>query len=297
MKNSEFLNQRNHFLTRLSMKMVLKNNITSISTVIRSLLHPIKFFKIMSYFFFQLNSHHTISDSKITFLYGEKMVDYLLSSGKSLIRFGDGEVFHYYQYEVAAFLKNQTYQGYNSKLTEELRKIVNEINNDSSYALAIHLTAISMNNLDNLKSGLYSLHYLQRYFFKKELLPKFGMTYLDVLAFRPESKLSNDYISKLWNNRDVVIVNSDEIIYSKFRTNHNSGKTFWVKIPSTNAYSRIDSIITETVKSLSKDKTRVILVAAGAAGKAIVYRLSKLDYISYDLGHYFDWKFQGLKHE
>lgn len=293
----EFSEQKKIFLNRLSKKKIYEQNFNSFLSVLKSILNPNDFLKKTRYFLMQFDTHLAFNKSKTSHVYGKEMIDFILNEDKSFIRFGDGEIFHFYKYNVAAFKKNQTYQPFNNKLTEELNTIVKELNKDSNFHLAINLTAIKMNNLENFKTGLYTLHYLQRYFFKKELFSKFGVTFLDLLAFRPESKLPNSEISRLWKDRDVIIVNSDKTIHSKFREQHSTGKTMWVEIPSVNAYEKIDSIMNQLHEILLINNNILILVAAGAAGKAIVYRLSKLNYIAYDLGHYFDWKFQGLLHE
>jgi hypothetical protein len=294
--NEDLEQQINHFKTRLKITKVIKINIRSVLSLITKLaVNPREFLIDIQRFIYQLNAHSYINKDT-ALLSGDEMINFLITEKKSLIRFGDGEIYHYFKYNAKAFKKSITYQSLDNNLTMDLNKIVSELNSNSKYVLAIHIAALKMNNLENLRTGLYSLHYLQRYFYKKVLLPKKNDYLLDLLIFRPESKVNNTDLRKLWNGKDVVFINSEINNFNKFRDLHETGETIFHKIPATNAYDSIDVIMDSLIKILN-NKPMVSLVAAGAAGKVIVYRLSLIDYLAYDVGHYVDWKLHNLHHE
>lgn len=291
-KSIEFNSQRNKLIGLHSSWKTSKILLRSFLTFISYIKNPSRFFTIIKMLLFQIGSEQKVK-KKIDFQYDSNSIDFLISSNKSLIRFGDGEVFHYLDSDIKAFRKGQAQQKKHTNLTNELKEIILDYSPSSGYALAVNATLLQMSDLDNLKTGLYSLHYQQRYFFKKFLINKSGVTFLDSMLFRPESNLPNSIIEKLWLNKNVILIHNNSYVFKLFQKKYPSFTMFFIKVPKIDAYRRIEQTmkkIHSVVEKNDKEKL-IVLVSAGVAAKAIVYRLSKENIVSYDTGHYFEWKF------
>lgn len=293
---------REYFKDQKQKFLKLHNPLTTLNLAIRSLVsftiqlrNPLIFFNSLKMLLSQIGSEFFLKE-KIIFLYNQEAINFLLIQNKSLIRFGDGEVFHFLNSINQSFLKGHVQQNKNKNLTLELREIISEYNSEANYVLAVNATILQMSDLDNIRSGLYSLHYQQRYFFKKFLLKKALTFYIDALLFRPESSLDNEIIEKLWEEKKIILVHNNPDTYSMFRERYPNGEMSYIKIPMYDAYSQSDIIIDQILSRLTSEKIEqwIVLVSAGVAAKALVYRLSKMNIRAYDMGHYFEWKFKNI---
>lgn len=292
-KNDEFSIQEIRLRTRLTIKERIKINVISLVSLFKKISRPKLFFNIIIILATQLFSEKKINN-QIRFLYSNSAIDYLLNSKKSLIRIGDGEVFHYLADKFVYF--DQGFQEVDIELTAGIQKIIKEYKINSNYIIAVNNTIIQMSDLNLIKSGLYSLVFYQRWLFKTKLASSGVTTFLDASMFRPISNLSNNNIELLWLNKDIIIVHNNENEFIQFEVSYRkySENIQLIKINATNTYKEINYTLLRTMQVADKfgKSNLVVLVSAGPAAKIIVYELSKQDIIAYDMGHYFKWKFK-----
>lgn len=215
-------------------------------------------------------------------LNAERTIENLITQEKSIIRFGDGE------FRILLNKRGIEYQQFNPSLQEELRKIIKEYSDNSPYILAMPSSMFTKSILWYLKNkkiyidcfGFYRFYF--RYFMNKKC------TYGDAFCF----SLNNEKIySKLWSSDDIIIfVHRDKRFAEKFQKQYNI-ETKFIKIPSKEAYSEVESTIDrikEEIIKLPQNKKCKVLISAGPAAKSIVYSLSKNNIIAYDTGHCWD---------
>lgn len=254
--------------------------------------NPKIFFRIIQMLILQIGTKKKIIN-KFRFIYGKDGIDVLLNSGKSLIRFGDGDILLTLNHKTKGFNPDHYKANQNTVINDYLLRIINEFDEKAPFYIAISSTILLMSDFESISSGLFSLHYPQRYFFLKYLNSKKVPFFIDALIFRPESSTSNEDISKLWNNKNVIIIHSKIEVINSFKLRHTSGITKFVSISSNKAHLYIDEILDEVNGILNNNKNYswTVLVSAGVAAKPIVYKLALQNIVSYDMGNYFELKF------
>lgn len=215
----------------------------------------------------------------------------LTASNKSLIRWGDGE-------STILLGGDVFFQNNSLTLFRKFIKLVRGYNNNSPY-----LMAMPNNYLNSSKSELYSINKYRtwvktRYVFQL-LFPK-SEIYLDSFIFREDSELSNEEIKALWRNEGTIIfVHSNYKYYYDFSAINPDKEVHYVPVYSANADILCDQVIREVIKlsgsASSNGKKVCALISAGPAGKIMVVRLAEAGVRALDMGHYFDYKFYGLK--
>lgn len=92
-----------------------------------------------------------------------------------------------------------------------------------------------------------------------------------------------DIVRKIWDRKDIVLVcgnrTFNDIEYNIF---DNAASVVKVEGPSTNAFSVYDSIL-ENVKRVSSSK--MVVVILGPAGKVLTYDLARFGIRALDMGH------------
>lgn len=287
---NEFESQKEKLLNKIPLIKILKINFRSFISLILKIKKPKALILNIYMVIYQFRSEKNLN-KKIKYLYGVEALDFLLESNKSFIRLGDSEIHH--MLDSAIIRKDEGFQVKTSDLTSRMRNIINDLNTSSPYLIGFNLTFLKMSDLKLLRTGLFSLHYQQRYYFKKHLNKINDLIVLDAMIFRPVSNLDNSTISKLYLNKDVIIVHNDNNVYKSFKDSHTTGYTHFIKIISKNAFEHCDDTI-EKVYQISKDyelDKLVCMISGGPAAKVIAHELSKLGLLTYDMGHYFKWKF------
>lgn len=216
------------------------------------------------------------------------MIKLLLSTNKSLIRWGDGETFLAYGQDIA-------FQKFDQSLGDYFHQILDEYDISSSYFLAIPLTPILMSPFKLFMSGYFVFWHKTRVLFKKKRFP-LGTHLMDAFLFRPLSASSSDSIEKLWINKKVILVTSSQEYVDVFKEKNSRLLLGSVIISSENAYSELAFIkksITSYCIDIDLNQIR-ILISAGPTAKVLVYQLSIEGYICYDVGHYLKWKMNQL---
>ena len=118
--------------------------------------------------------------------------------------------------------------------------------------------------------------------------------YGDPLIFK--RALNKDIESfKLWENKSVLLVGS-MVKYFKNQQLELIKKQYLIEAPATDAFREYQNILKDILKVVNfrnlKRQDLVILICLGAATKPIVYELSKLNLVAYDMGTYFDLRYK-----
>ena len=286
----DFKNQKSKLIYKNSTLKILKINIRSMLSLIYKLKRPKAFVRNIYMLIYQFRSEKTLS-KKIDYLYSYQAIDFLLDSKKSFIRLGDSEIHHMLSRYIVR--KDEGFQIKTPELTSRLRKIIQDYNANSNYILGFNLTFLKMTDFELFRTGLYSLHYQQRYFFKKYIRKFNNVKILDAMIFRPVSDLTNEKISELYKNKDVILVHNDNKLFLNFRLIHQTGKTYFVQIKEKNAFDDCDITISKILELTNGYKYNevVVMISGGPAAKVMVYELSKSNVHAIDMGHYFKWKF------
>lgn len=222
------------------------------------------------------------------FLNSRETLNFLSSNKKSIIRWGDGESF--------ILLGGDIYfQKYDNKLHSYLIKIVKDYyKSDCPYLLAIPNIYLrkSLKELNAIgKGGVWkNTRYVYKRFFCKSKI------YGEALLFRMNYSLSNKEISKLWDEAEnIIFIHPDEKVFKDFKTRYSNCNIFFIKIPSKNAFSEYENILNEVKNKIFNNNLNTnnlrILLSAGPTARTLVYDLSKMGFICYDLGNYFLNKF------
>jgi hypothetical protein len=221
-------------------------------------------------------------------LSSEESLQILLKTGKSLIRFGNGES------EILVGLDMAT-QEYNKQLASCLKKIAENYNPDCNYLLALTNWNLKKSVSQLKTENRFRLWRYMRYVFWKLRMNRISMPFLETDMFRVgEVGLPITQIEKLWKQKDhILIVHNTEEYFRWFSNRYSDKKVYFVQIPDKNFFSVIDktkSQIEEIIKINKIEKNDlVILVAAGPGGKVLCYNLCNegVNYLCYDMGNFF----------
>ncbi len=213
-----------------------------------------------------------------------------LQNGYSITRFGDGEFRIIYG-------KNIPFQECNNELAEKLNKILryDKLPDNLLVAIPPFYQNIVPKRINNGKV----LKYWNSYLKKKEslhiesILNK-NKEYYSSFISRIESFDYNkiDYMnemSKIWKNRNVVLVINENLFNKKKILFDNIMKESKIKniifCPEINAYSEYNAIFN---KCILNETDTLFLIMAGPMASVLSCELCKHNFQSIDIGHFFD---------
>lgn len=201
-----------------------------------------------------------------------------LAGGKSLIRLGDGDIWH-------TNFSDQEYQRYHPRLRDYLLKIIRGYDSRSGpYLLGLAKAWIGKSNAELREAGklrmwLPSKIAFQRFFHA-------GETYFDAHLFYRGGAFERTLGDVLSRYRNIVVTHAANISRLE-KTGFAEGlQVAFIECPAENAFDQFDALLGAILKEVGSgaDRHRVLL-SAGPASKALVYELSKRGIVSYDLGH------------
>lgn len=230
------------------------------------------------YFLYQkgfLKMHNTITVMSI-----DDTIKLLQTTNKSLARFGDGELF---------VMRGGTlaFQNSDPELAKELIEIASYQYDD----LVISMQDIfnGVNQYVPKSRSFWKEHLLTyRKYYEKYCNPNrvyastsFSRCYL-TLNDKSKCKQWFNEIKKIWNEKDIVIVEGETTHNGVGNDLFNNCKSV-VRIicPSTNAYASINKIYEACLK---QRKDKVFLISLGPAAKPLVYKLFIKGYRAIDIG-------------
>lgn len=207
----------------------------------------------------------------------------ILNSGKSISRFGDGEL------NIVLFKKSYTpYQILDTKLKKRLIEI---LSNGSDEKVLVCIPPFNYKKIKNFQEILKKepARFFERYWIKNfNKLKKYfkdnsyGNAFISRIHFFYDNKLED--IKKVWDNKNVVLVYSksgrfemDKRIFDNIFSYEE------ILVPATNAYDKYEDILAEC---LSKGKKNIFIIAAGPMATVLAYDLAKKGYQALDIGHF-----------
>lgn len=213
----------------------------------------------------------------------EETLNKVINEKCSMARFGDGEVF------IAVKSGGVGFQHYNDELSNRLRKILSCKENNLLICIHDAYSKINHDRTDSEKE--YWKKHLQKYSLKLNALLDKSKVYYNATCTRiysvfndkSKSKELFNLFKKIWENRDVVIIEGEK---SRIGVNNdlldNANSVERILVPAEEAYNKYDKIYREAIKI---DKKKLILIAAGPTATVLAYDLSKLGYQAIDIGH------------
>lgn len=219
----------------------------------------------------------------IKFYSHEQTIDLIINNRMSLSRFGDGE-FMWMMGE-----KHTSYQQYSVKLAQDLKRVI--LSETPNLLIGIPYLVFNTSKCD-----LYSRMWWEtiRYDSFEHMKPYLenNKIYCDSLISRPYINFRDrSYAKKIfelwrrvWNNRDVVIVEGSSSKLGMGNDLFDNVKTLKrIICPAKNAYEKLD-IIEEKIKN-NVSKNTLILSALGPTATILASNLSDIGYQFIDVGH------------
>ena len=215
-------------------------------------------------------------------------------SGKSLIRWGDGES--------ACLMGGHIYfQKTNARLRKYLHRILLEYSDGAPYILGMPLQFFNATRCELVSIGKHKTWEHTRTVFYL-FCPK-NAKYADSLTFRPDkvTRLSDGYLDPrmLWSSvENISLLHPRADVYRAF-CHLNLGKTvFWIAVPEQDALDQFEQLLFNVEElaqtyGLTRQNSRILL-SVGPTAKALAYVLPQR-FICYDLGHFFDFAYGGKR--
>lgn len=208
-------------------------------------------------------------------------IDEIVNNKRSIARFGDGEI------KLAAG-KDISFQDNSKKIRDKMREVLSS----DVDGLMIGIADIFENKerYDDVTNGHWKKHLARfrgvwyKYLIKGKKYYNASMTRQYIgLRHKEESSEIFEHIKKIWDGRDVVIIEGEMSrlgVGNDLLDNAKSIKR--ILGPSRQAFSKYDEILDEAKKL---DKDVLVLLALGPAATCLAYDLHKLGYQAVDIGH------------
>lgn len=227
-------------------------------------------------FVYALNYFRSDFVAGATFFKPEDFVDEI-QKGRSFLRFGDGEI-HIMN---GGSLPSQVYD---KKLSNAMRTMTKEYNNDSPYIIGLPRFVNKTNT--ELKNEAMFFGWLPAKVMYKILFPKKSI-YGDAHFFYRDGFFQKYLEPFLLDKHLIVVSNENNVNSLKNNTNIPFKKMSFVVTPKKDSYASYESICHEIetiLMNIPKDEKPVIVIASGPTSKEVVYRFSKKGITSFDIG-------------
>lgn len=219
------------------------------------------------------------------FLNDNEVINEITQNGKSLSRFGDGELKWMFGIKQNSFqdydenLKNSLFNAFFCKDTNLLIALPKGIKDVSEYTddakkMWRYFTFVNRKNIIKLMSMSTKCNYSNT---------NITRPYID---YRDKNCAYERFqnIKKIWQNRDVIIIEGEKTRISVGNDLMENAKSIKrVIAPSKNAYRKIDEIYNFVIENC--DKNDLILLALGPTATVLSYKLCIKGFQSVDIGH------------
>lgn len=224
---------------------------------------------------------------------GEESLNLILSSNKSFVRTGDGEV------KIMMGL-DQPFQAYDKALADGLKEILSTPSDN--LLVGINRNYYIPGYIRNYSSFYRRYAYDYRQYYKKLLNE--DSTYIDAtltsfqFGHHKDENVINRYNrwKKAFKGRDIVIICGEGILekleYDVFEL---AALKVIIHGPSKNAWSEHERLIKQIKSEVSKEQ--LVIFILGMAGKVMIAELAELGYTCWDVGHlakYYDAYMKGI---
>lgn len=220
----------------------------------------------------------------------EELLLKMINDGSSLCRFGDGE------FEIMLKRDRDWYQNNDTRLSDELSKIIKLNNNIINIAIAqdFILDDYKERFADDIREYMYGET-------REEVMSLLSADceYYDAYVSRPYLMYKQEanaitifsLFKELWSNRSVCVIEGK---YNRLGCGNDLLSTAKnvtrIACPATNAWSKVDEIERVIIEKCSKDT--LLLISLGPAAKVLAYRLALKGYQAVDIGQLdneYDW--------
>ena len=217
----------------------------------------------------------------------------IVEKGKSLSRFGDGEL-------DLALGRGNSLQERDKVLSLRLKEVLTS--DLENLLIAIPDVYGSMEGRTEEFKKCFRHHLANGGREQVYALLDFERTYFDAFITRPYKDFTDksmaedkfEAIKQIWKGRDITIIEGEWTRLGLGNDLLAGAKTCErILCPSINAFQRYDLILQEAKKV---DKSRLILIALGAAATVLAYDLAKEGYQALDIGHIdveYEWFLRG----
>lgn len=210
-------------------------------------------------------------------IYSEDEVRALLRAGKSLIRFGDGEI------NLLLGLRNH-YQEFSPKLRGQLQDIIRGYTPTSPYILAVPRA------ITNRNDRLREIHRFNVWLpFKTVFMLSFPrrMPYVDAHCFYYDGYIERVVVPAVGDASIVLVTNAKTIQKQQGNPRLPWSDIRYVATPEEGLLETCDEIvraIDATLRVFPREKRPVLLFALGPVGKHLIRQYSESGYQSIDIG-------------
>jgi len=235
--------------------------------------------------------------NKIRILSSDETLDEIIYHNKSIARFGDGE------FNVLIKRKGCVFQRIEKKLSERLNEVLQS--DEEGFLVAIS-DFINLRKLSILKGEfrfIFGRFVHRNKFSLLKLLDRNKQYYSANISrfyiYYKNRSHSFNYVKKLkklWNNRDVLIVEGSKTRIGAGNDLLNNTRSIKrILCPKENAFSVYDKILNTVVKNA---KNELILISLGPTASVLAYDLFKKGYQAIDIGHVdmeYEWFIRGVE--
>ena len=230
----------------------------------------------------------SIKNKKIKILDSQKTIDLIIEKQLSFIRFGDGEL----NIILDKNCNRISFQKNSEKLRSDLIEVFN-FNLTNKKVLLCLPYFFTGNGLEELtpEAGGFWHYYVGSKIDALGAIINPNLIYGNTQITRPYIDLKNkkdckhsfDSLKKLWNKKDVLIIEGE---LTRFGVDNdllsNATSINRIIVPSVNAYDLLPEI---TNSALKHSSGKVILLSIGPAAKVLAMNLIEKGLTVYDVGH------------
>lgn len=210
-------------------------------------------------------------------MYSEEELVEVLRAGKSLIRFGDGEV------NLMLGLRNH-YQEFTPELRRRLREVVREYGVDSPYILAVPRALTERNDELKIKNRFH-VWLPFKVIFHLERFPK-NTPYADAHCFYYDG-LAERVFTNVFKEKEVIFITNKNTIEKQRKNPEMPWRNIeFVQTPEENVFDS-EGLITQALDSILKTKRKesiVLFFAVGPVGKHMMKNYAERGYQCIDVG-------------
>lgn len=224
----------------------------------------------------------------------DETIDDIVEKRLSVSRYGDGEfdIIHG---------RNIKFQQANPLLAEKLKEALTvPVNN---YAVALADIYGDLSQLETKYANFFREFLIE---FREEQYRYLDMNriYYNAFITRIYSEMRDKSLSgkwfkkmkKIWENRDVIIVEGDKTRFGVGNNLLSEAKSVQrILAPNENAFSKYDEVLAVCQQ---QEKGVLFLVALGPTATAMAYDLAKMGYQAIDIGHLdieYEWYLRGVQ--
>lgn len=212
----------------------------------------------------------------------------ILRTGKSFIRFGDGEAKLMLGADWPTQLESKA-------LAQGLYRILEDYSSDCNYLVGVANSRLTASMRELKKINRDRTWRNSRYCLRKFLIADSGLPFLEANLFRLGADgLRRDEISTLWSAKTHAIIVHNRIEYLEwFRRSYPNIEAFLVQIPDKNFFEKLPETQARILDLIDKHQLKLsplaILISAGPGGKILNYNLCQknANFLCYDMGNFF----------